>query len=179
METSGVHYGIFQDWKANRGNIKAQLVLAMFRLATLIRNNKILIVFFFWYLIFYRFFVEWVLGIELPWSLRAGRGLRFQHGQALVVHGDSIIGENCGLKHSTTIGNRMNPDGSISRAPRLGNNVDIGAHVCIIGDIEIGDNVIIGAGSIVVKSVPSNSIVVGNPARVIRENVVCTNISTQ
>ena len=174
MSKPDVSYSIFQDWRANRGNIKAQFILSLFRLATWVRSNKILIILFIWYLPFYRFFVEWVMGIELPWSLKAGRGLKLQHGQALVVHGQTIIGSNCGLKHSTTIGIRMNPDGSVGRAPIIGNNVDIGAQVCIIGAIEIGDNVAIGAGSIVVKSIPANCVVVGNPARVVKVNEPAT-----
>ncbi|GAB3011056.1 serine O-acetyltransferase [Spirosoma pulveris] len=168
MNNLDISYYIFQDWKANSGNVKAQFVLTLFRLATWARSNKILVIAFIWYLLFYRFFVEWVLGIELPWSLRAGSGLRLQHGQGLVVHGQTILGKGCSLKHSTTIGIRINPDGSVGRAPIIGNNVDIGAQVCIIGEIEIGDNVAIGAGSIVIKSIPSNCVVVGNPARIIK-----------
>ncbi|MDM8267377.1 hypothetical protein QUW44_09665 [Limosilactobacillus pontis] len=51
----------------------------------------------------------------------------------------------------------------------MGNNVVCGANVVIIGDISIGNNCIIGAGSVVVKSIPDNSVVVGNPAHVIRK----------
>lgn len=46
--------------------------------------------------------------------------------------------------------------------------MNIGSNVCIIGEIKIGDNVIIGAGTVVVKDVPSNVVVVGNPARIIK-----------
>ena len=53
-------------------------------------------------------------------------------------------------------------------APTIGNNVNIGSNTCIIGGISIGDNVIIGAGSVVVKDVPSNVVIAGNPARIIR-----------
>ncbi len=179
MEKSDVSYSVFQDWQANRGNIKARFVLTLFRLATLIRSNIVLVIFFFWYLLFYRFFVEWVLGIELPWSLKAGRGLMLDHGQALVVNGEARLGRNVLLRHSTTIGNKQLPNGGHSACPRIGNNVDIGAQVCIIGDIEIGDNVKIGVGSIVVKSIPSNCVVVGNPARIIKENVPGTEKATE
>ena len=170
MDDFTVSYSVFQDWRANRGNIKAQFVLALFRLATLIRSNKLLIILFFWYLLFYRFFVEWVLGIELPWSLKAGKGLVVDHGQALVVNGESRLGRNVHLRHSTTIGSKQLTSGGHSACPRIGNNVDIGAQVCIIGNIEIGNNVIIGVGSIVVKSIPANCVVVGNPARIIKDN---------
>jgi len=167
-----IQYSIFQDWRANRGNSKARLVLTLFRLATLVRHYKVLTVLFFWYLIFYRVLVEWLMGIELPWSLRAGSGLKLDHGQALVVNGECILGRNVLLRQSTTIGKKQLPDGGYSAPPRIGNNVDIGAQVCIIGDIEVGDNVIIGVGAVVVKSIPPNSVVVGNPARVIRQNTL-------
>ena len=57
------------------------------------------------------------------------------------------------------------------KAPIIGNNVDIGANVSIIGPVEIGDNVIIGAGSVVVKNISSNKIAVGNPAKEVKENL--------
>ena len=58
-------------------------------------------------------------------------------------------------------------DGSDSKSPIIGNNVEIGSNACIIGDIKIGNNTKIGAGTIVIKDVPDNCIVVGNPARII------------
>ncbi len=93
-----------------------------------------------------------------------------QQGQALVVNGQTRIGKNCGLKQSTTIWAKLKKDGTMSRCPLIGNNVDIGANVCIIGEVEIGDNVVIGSGSVVTKSIPPDSVAVGNPARVIIQN---------
>ncbi|HAB26474.1 MAG TPA: serine acetyltransferase, partial [Xanthomarina gelatinilytica] len=52
--------------------------------------------------------------------------------------------------------------------PIIGNDVTVGANVVIIGNITIGDHVVIGAGSVVVKDVPSNCVIAGNPARVIK-----------
>lgn len=54
------------------------------------------------------------------------------------------------------------------KIPIIGNNVIIGANCVIIGDVSIGDGAIIGAGSVVTKSVPQNAIVVGNPAKIIK-----------
>jgi putative colanic acid biosynthesis acetyltransferase WcaB len=112
-------------------------------------------------------FVEWNLGIELPRKLTAGKNLIIYHGQALVVNQGVIIGENCVLRNSVTIGHKKLADGTFTKCPRIGNNVDVGANVCIIGDVTIGNNVIIGAGAVVIKDIPDNSIAVGNPARVL------------
>lgn len=60
-------------------------------------------------------------------------------------------------------------DGSQGPSPVIGDNVDIGANVVIIGGICIGDNVVIGVGSVVTKDVPKGSVVVGNPARIIKQ----------
>lgn len=158
---------LFQDRSANRQNFKAQLVLFLFRLVQFFNRYTITKIIFFPYFMLYRFFVEWHLGIELPRKLTIGKGLSLYHGQALVVNKDVVIGENCVLRNSTTIGHKKLADGTFSNCPRIGNNVDIGANVCIIGDVTIGDNVIIGAGSVVIKDVPSNSVAVGNPARIL------------
>ncbi|MBE9586741.1 serine acetyltransferase [Mucilaginibacter sp. JRF] len=169
---------LFQDRKANRGNIKGQLVLFMFRLVQLINRSMVAKVLLFPYLMFYRFFVEWSLGIELPRKLTAGKGLIIYHGQALVVNQGVVLGDNCVLRNSVTIGHKKLADGTFSGCPRIGNNVDIGANVCIIGDVTIGDNVIIGAGAVVVKSIPANSVAVGNPARVIEQKTTLTETFT-
>ncbi|HXI00420.1 MAG TPA: hypothetical protein VNI52_09120 [Sphingobacteriaceae bacterium] len=158
---------LFQDWSANRGNIKGQLVLFSFRLAQLLSRHLIVKILFFWYLVLYHIMVEWILGIEIPRKMQAGKGLIIYHGQSLVINQDVQIGENCTLRNSTTIGHKLLADGSLSPCPIIGNHVDIGANVCIIGAITIGDHVKIGAGSVVVKDVPSNCIVAGNPARVL------------
>lgn len=111
--------------------------------------------------------VEWILGVELPWKTTVGEGLTIYHGYALVVNDGTVIGENCILRHCVTIGNKQLQDGSFSRSPIIGDNVDIGANVCIIGPVTIGDNSKVGAGSVVTKDIPPNSVVVGNPARII------------
>ena len=59
-------------------------------------------------------------------------------------------------------------EGEEARDGCLGNYVEFGANVCVVGDIDVGNNVKIGAGAVVTKSVPDNSVVVGVPARVIK-----------
>jgi len=163
---------LFQDRKANRRNFKGQLVLFLFRLAQVINRSMVTKVIFYPYLLWYRYVVEWVWGIELPRKLTAGKGLIVYHGQGLVLNQGVVLGENVVLRNSVTIGHKKLADGTFTACPRIGNHVDIGANVCIIGDVTIGDNVIVGAGSVVVKSVPDNCTVVGNPARILEKKEV-------
>ncbi|MSL94924.1 hypothetical protein GKF01_11875, partial [Escherichia coli] len=74
--------------------------------------------------------------------------------------------------HNVTIGKAY----SGGKRPVLGNNIKVCAGSIILGDIVIGDNVTIGAGCIVVKSVPNNCVVVGNPARIVQKDGEKVNI---
>ncbi|MEO6316828.1 MAG: hypothetical protein ABIU63_06140 [Chitinophagaceae bacterium] len=155
---------IFQDWNANKNNSKGKIILLLFRMANFCSTRKIYYYLGFPYLLFYRITVEWILSVELPWNITAGKNLALYHGQSLVVNNNVVIGENCVLRHCTTIGNKQLADGSFSKSPVIGNNVDIGSNVCIIGDLRINDNVMIGCGAVVVKTIMANCIAVGNPA---------------
>jgi putative colanic acid biosynthesis acetyltransferase WcaB len=174
---------IFQDWKINQDtSFKSRLALLLFRL---VQATKSLPIYLSWITLLFRgiyqLFVEWVLGIELPWDTQVGENLKLHHGVALVVNHKTIIGDNCVLRHSTTIGNKKLSDGSASASPNIGNNVDIGSNVVIIGPISVGNNSVIGAGSVVIKDVPPNTVVVGNPARVVRtlESVHSPSVSSE
>lgn len=161
---------LFQDWQTNQQNsFKARVSLALFRWAQASnRSNWRLLGVGLLARVAYQFIVEWFWGIEIPWNTRIGRNLQIKHGQGLVVHNRTVIGENCILRHCTTLGNKYLPDGRSTSGPKIGNNVDIGANVVIIGPIEVGDYATIGAGSVVVKDIPAGAVVVGNPAKVIR-----------
>jgi putative colanic acid biosynthesis acetyltransferase WcaB len=160
---------LFQDWKANAGNPKGRVVMVLFRLAHLARCGP------FWirplavlYGPAYRLGVEWLLGVELPWKTQVGAGLRIDHGMGLVVNDGTRIGAGCFLRHNTTIGNKQLQGGAYSTCPVLGDRVDVGANVVIIGPVRVGDDALIGAGAVVVKDVPASAVVVGNPARIVR-----------
>jgi putative colanic acid biosynthesis acetyltransferase WcaB len=163
---------IVQDWQRNRDtSLKSRLSLCLFRLAQVMSRSPI---YWRWLALpcrgFYQILVEWILGIELPWDTPVGPNLKLQHGQGLVVNHHTIIGANCTLRNGTTIGNKQRADGSYSASPKIGDHVDIGCNVVIIGPLTIGDHAVIGAGSVVVKDVPANAVVAGNPAKVIRLN---------
>ena len=90
---------------------------------------------------------------------------------ARVTFGDNVlIGPNCGFYtagHPLDI-NRRNQGLEYASSIRIGNNVWIGAGVSILPGVTIGDGAVIGAGSVVNKDVPPNTLVVGNPIRIIR-----------
>lgn len=163
---------IRQDWKKNPGNYKIRFVLLFYRithqLAIQKRRRPVL-----WaagtpVLLAYRILVEWLLCIELPAKTMVGPGLCIFHGQALTINDHVVIGSNCVLRHCTTIGCLLGPNREQRPSPVIGNNVEIGSNVVIIGDIRVGDDAVIGAGAVVTKDVPSRAIVVGNPARILR-----------
>ena len=157
---------IFQDWQANQGtSLKSRFVLVLFRSAQFFGRWRF--PFSLWRYI-YQFIVEGILGIELPWNIDIGPALQLQHGIALVVNSTTKIGENCVLRHSTTIGNKVLADGSVTESPIIGNDVEIGCNVVILGPVKIGHRAVIGSGAVVVKDVPDNAVVVGNPAKIIR-----------
>jgi serine O-acetyltransferase len=93
-----------------------------------------------------------------------GKGVQLAHPYSTILNAEHI-GENLYVNHLVTVGEKH------GRKPRIGNNVQLHANCIVIGGIEIGDNAIIGAGSVVVKNVPENAIVVGNPGKIIGYNV--------
>lgn len=96
---------------------------------------------------------------------KIGAGVYPAHPYATILNAKSI-GQYFSFRQCTTIGNKH--DGDNEAIPVIGDNVTLGANVCIIGGITIGNNVVIGAGSVVVDSLPDNVVAVGNPARIIK-----------
>lgn len=111
------------------------------------------------------YLIRLVYGCWLPYSLKSGKGLVVGYGGlGVVIHGESVIGENVHIDQGVTIGG----NGILKGTPRIGNNVTLGAGSKVLGPIVIGDNVIVGANAVVVKDVPENSVVAGVPAKIIR-----------
>mgnify|MGYP000166489787 CR=1 FL=1 len=109
--------------------------------------------------------------IQIPKETEIGPGLYLGHATTIVVSSTAVIGRNCNLSHFVSIGSNH------GKAATLGNNVYVGPHVCLVEDVSVGDNVTIGAGSIVIKSIPVNMTAVGNPARVINHGHTAQYIS--
>jgi serine O-acetyltransferase len=103
-------------------------------------------------------------GIEIHPAARLGRGLFIDHGMGVVIGETAEVGDNVTLLQGVTLGGTSLK--REKRHPTLGNNVVVGAGAAIIGALTIGDNSRIGAGSVVVRDVPPNAVVVGVPGRV-------------
>lgn len=105
---------------------------------------------------------------SVPASCQIGEGTQFGYGGiAVVMHARTVIGKNCMIGQGVTIGGKS----GWYEVPVIGDNVHINAGAKIIGPVRIGDNVEIGANCVVVKDVPSNCVVVGIPARIIKSNM--------
>lgn len=104
------------------------------------------------------------IGLTIPANV-FGKGLTIYHVGSIVVNGEAKVGINCQLHGNNCIGN----NGKSCAAPQIGDNCDIGIGAKIIGGIHLGDDVVIGANSVVNKSYDLNGIVlVGSPAKYIK-----------
>lgn len=127
------------------------MLLKFFRIGNKLFKTKSIL--FRPYKTIYKFLIEPYFSVNLPLELEVGSNFRIFHYIGLVIHPKARLGNDVILRHNTTIGN----DGHSDEAPTIGNNVDVGAGTLIIGNITIGDEVVIAAGSIVTKNVPSGT----------------------
>jgi putative colanic acid biosynthesis acetyltransferase WcaB len=152
---------IVQDYNSNPF-LKGKLIVIFFRLANLIVILRKPYAYFFYPIaVVYIFIVEWVMGVEIHPKTRVGRGLVIYHGVGLVVNGYTIIGDDCILRQGVCIGNIVDRNGHHGGCPVIGNAVEVGAGATILGEIRVGDNVRIGASSVVTKDVPDGATVIG------------------
>ena len=90
----------------------------------------------------------------------------FPHPIGIVIGFNVELGRYCTIYQNVTIGTKDTKNFKNAKYPRIGDNVTIYPNSIIIGDIDVGCNSIIGAGTVLLKSVPPNSIVYGNPGKV-------------
>ena len=110
-------------------------------------------------------FSRWTTGIEIHPGARIGRRFFIDHGMGVVIGETTEIGDDVLLYQGVTLGGTGHEKGK--RHPTLGNHVVIGSGAKVLGSIEVGDWVRVGAGSVVVKPVEAHSTVVGIPGRVV------------
>lgn len=105
---------------------------------------------------------------SIPYQCQIGRKSFFSYGGiGVVIHKRAVIGDNVIIGSNVTIGGRSN----LEAVPVIGNNVYISTGAKVLGDITIHDRVIIGANAVVIHDVPSDSIVAGVPAKIIKQGV--------
>ena len=108
---------------------------------------------------------RFLTGIEIHPAAEIGPGFFIDHGMGVVIGETTQIGENVTLYQGVTLGGTGKEAGK--RHPTIGNDVVVSVGAKVLGAIEVGDSVKIGAGSVVLASVPSHSTVVGVPGRVV------------
>lgn len=104
-------------------------------------------------------------GIEIHPGAKIGKGLFIDHGMGVVIGETAEVGDNVTIYHGVTLGGTGKDKGK--RHPTVGSNVIIGAGAKILGPVNIGDNVKVGANTVVLTDVPVNATAVGIPARII------------
>jgi serine O-acetyltransferase len=104
-------------------------------------------------------------GIEIHPGAQIGPGLFIDHGMGVVIGETTEIGEDVTIYQGVTLGGTGKETGK--RHPTVHDGVIIGSSASVLGSVEIGEGAKIGAGSIVIKDVPANSTVVGNPGRAV------------
>jgi len=121
-------------------------------------------------LLFYFYFlwlrrIKYKYGFDISYRTQIGKGLYIGHFGGIVIHGDTIIGENCTLSQGLTIGilNR----GSKAGIPKIGDRVFIGPSAVILGGISVGNDVLIGANAVVSFDVPDSSVVAAPASQII------------
>lgn len=107
-------------------------------------------------------------GIEIHPGATIGERLFIDHGMGVVIGETCEIGNNVVIYQGVTLGGTGKEKGK--RHPTIGNNVVIGSGAKVLGSFEVGDNVNIGSNSVVLREIPPNSTVVGNPGRVVKRN---------
>ena len=103
---------------------------------------------------------RWFTGIEIHPGATIGRRVFIDHGMGVVIGATAIVGDDVLMYHGVTLGGKTLERGA-KRHPTIGNNVSLGAHAIILGDITVGDGAQIGAQAIVTKNVKPGAVVVG------------------
>lgn len=109
--------------------------------------------------------VNWMWGIDVGYTVKLGRRVRIWHHGGIVI-GARSIGDDVHIRQNTTVGVLSRDD--LLAKPTIGDRVDIGAGACVLGDVHVGNDAVIGANSVVVKDVAPRATMFGVPARPVK-----------
>lgn len=137
-----------------------------FRWATYFQNKRILFPIYCFCWMMHRHY-RFKYGYDIPIGTKIGGGIYLMHFGSVVVNGSAVIGENSTIYNGVTIGMARLTGNNV---PSIGSNCVMSTGAKVLGNIKIGDNVMIGANAVVTKDVEPESVVVGIPATVINKN---------
>ena len=106
-----------------------------------------------------------LFGVDIHPGARIGRGVMMDHAHSIVIGETAVVGDNVSMLHSVTLGGTGKEDED--RHPKIGNGVLIGAGAKVLGNIKVGDNSRIAAGSVVLMDIPCCKTVAGVPAKIV------------
>lgn len=113
-------------------------------------------------------------GVDLSWKTKIGPGFCITHGWGLVISPGAVIGSNVTLFHGVTIGMKLRElsNGELEKTyPTIGDNVWIGANSVIVGEVTVGEGSVIAPLSMIIKDVEAHVTVGGNPQKVLKKHV--------
>ena len=109
--------------------------------------------------------IEIITGISIPYSCKIGHSFYIGHFGGIIINANAVIGNNCNISQGVTIG--VSGRGEHRGVPIIGDNNYIGANAVIVGKINIGNNCVIAANSLIIESLKDNCTVIGVPSKVI------------
>lgn len=140
--------------------------LTIFRLTQYFRKrNRVLFYFFFLWLRSLKF----KYGFDISYRTQIGSGFYIGHFGTVVIHGDTVIGDNCNISQGITFG--VSNSGATIGVPKIGNNVFVGPGACVFGAITIGNHVTIGANAVVTEDVPDYHTVLSTKTKIISKDL--------
>jgi len=122
--------------------------------------------------LFVEYFIRIIFSSDISLRASIGPGFVVTHGHDIVIGADVKIGENCRIFNGVTLGNQNLFESSVGNQPTLGSGVIICTGAKLLGAINIGNNAIIGANSVLLQSCPADKVAVGVPARILTKKNV-------
>lgn len=154
-------------WNSNKSHINMFLTNSCYRLiirhrrCELLRSYKVLMLFYqMERFIYHRTCVR--CGCDIPSNVKIGPGFRMDHSWGVIINSKAVIGSNFLIKSGAVIG------ATEKGIPSIGNNVSVGVHALLLGNISVADGAEIGAGAIVTHDVLENAIVICEAAHISR-----------
>jgi serine O-acetyltransferase len=140
--------------------------MTIFRLTQYFRRrNRPLFYFFFLWL--RRLKIKY--GFDISYRTQIGKGFYIGHFGGVVIHGDSVIGDNCNISQGITFG--VSNAGANIGVPKIGNNVFVGPGACVFGNITIGNHVTIGANAVVTENILDHHTVLSPKPTIIEKDL--------